>query len=63
MNRAARLRRGQGTLFPAPPVLTEAITDDAKQALVEALADLLLEATGQGNNSGEEVDDEPEDHS
>jgi hypothetical protein len=62
MNRAARLRRGQGTLFP-PPVQAEAIVDDVRQALVEVLADLLLEATGQRNGCGEEVGDEPEDHS
>ncbi len=61
MNRAARLRRGQGTLFP-PPVQTEAVADDVRQAIVEVLADLLLEATGQRNDREEVVGDEPKDH-
>ncbi len=62
MNRTARSRRGQGTLFP-PPVQAEVIADDVRQALVDALADLLLEATGQQHGTGEEVTDESEDHS
>jgi hypothetical protein len=49
-------------LFPTPLENASANAVDSKVELVEALADLLLEALGHESN-GEGGDDESEDHS
>ncbi|MBV9945745.1 MAG: hypothetical protein JOZ69_02735 [Myxococcales bacterium] len=61
MKRRARRSRGQATLF-APTAEVDVIAKEATPAIIEALAELLLEATGQGSEGTEEVGDEPEDH-
>jgi hypothetical protein len=47
-------------LFPTPPEKAGVPAADAKVELVEALADLLLEALGPNEEGG---DDESENHS
>jgi len=61
MTRTARPPRRQMTLFPTPSEKTGAPAVDEKLELLEALADLLLEALGHEPNE-EGGDDESEDH-
>lgn len=56
--KAMRPARRQVPLFPVDQETEEANVADAKPELVEALADLLLEALGANGGS----DHEPEDH-
>jgi len=60
MKRKNRTGRGQATLF-APVAAINIIAEETTRPVVEALADLLLEATGQ-RREPVEVDDESEDH-
>jgi hypothetical protein len=62
MTRRLRISRRQVSLFPTRPSSDEAKTVDPKRELIEALADLLLEALGY-ETSVEGGDDESEDHS
>jgi hypothetical protein len=60
MTRTARPSRRQMPLFPALPESAEANVASANLELVEALADLLIEALGDEHMEG--GDDKSEDH-
>jgi hypothetical protein len=60
MKRRTRKGRGQATLY-ARAATVDVIAEETTRPVVEALADLLLEATGQ-RREPTEVDDESEDH-
>lgn len=62
MTRTARPPRRQMPLFPPPSEKADAPAVGEKLELIEALADLLLEALGDEPNE-EGSDDESEDHS
>jgi len=59
MKRRARPNRRQATLF-ATPIEASPSMSESTRAIVDVLADLLLEAAGRRNAM--EDSDEPEDH-
>jgi hypothetical protein len=53
--------RRQASLFAPPNAVEPLISSESRSAVVEVLAELLLEAAGRGSGAKEDGD-EPEDH-